>query len=178
MKYKYIFLVFGLALLLTSTVHAASKEIIWGVAPYFDQAKNERTYIPLAKYIEKSTKAKVKLVYFDSYEKVQKSLVDGSVDVAFLAASLYVSTKKKQPDLGYLITAKNRKNGKTHYFSYILTHVDSQISSLSGLKGKSFAFVNKKSSSGYKYPMAFFKRENIVPEDYFSKVDYLKLQHE
>ena len=48
-----------------------------------------------------------------------------------------------------------------------------EFNDLAALKGKSFAFVEHGSSSGYKYPLALFIANRVDPYKFFSKVYFL-----
>ena len=59
---------------------------------------------------------------------------------------------------------------RAYYYSWLISHKNSDITKVKHLRGKSFAFANKHSSSGYVFPMAYFKKRAIVPEEFFSKL--------
>ena len=63
--------------------------------------------------------------------------------------------------------------GKVSYNGYIITRKDSGISSLSGLRGHSFAYVDEGSASGYLYAQHIIKSEGMNPKTVFSKTSYL-----
>ena len=97
---------------------------------------------------------------------------NGEVDFAFLGPVLYVQTKNKYPDLVYLATSQTTKFGqkRAYYFGHIIVLKDSGITTISDLENKSFAFVNKQTTSGYRFPMVFFYNQGINPNKYFSKI--------
>ena len=61
-------------------------------------------------------------------------------------------------------------DGKPEYFAIMVTHPDSGIKTLADLKGKTFAFGDKGSTSGYLIPLHHFMTQGIDPEKYFSRV--------
>jgi len=63
---------------------------------------------------------------------------------------------------------------KAYYYGYCLVSVKSPYKSPADLQGKKWGFTKKSSSSGYQYPMAFFGREGIDPDLYFSDVKFLE----
>jgi phosphonate transport system substrate-binding protein len=67
-------------------------------------------------------------------------------------------------------------DGKPEYHAIIVTNPKSGIKNLQDLKGKSFAFGDKGSTSGYLIPLHHFMKNKIEPEQYFSKVLYTKHQ--
>ena len=67
-------------------------------------------------------------------------------------------------------------DGKPEYFAIMVTHPNSGIQKISDLKGKTFAFGDKGSTSGYLIPLHYFMTQGIDPETYFKKVIYTKHQ--
>jgi phosphonate transport system substrate-binding protein len=67
-------------------------------------------------------------------------------------------------------------DGKPEYFAIMVTHPDSGVRSIADLKGKTFAFGDKGSTSGYLIPLHHFMTQGIDPDTYFSKVLYTKHQ--
>jgi phosphonate transport system substrate-binding protein len=61
-------------------------------------------------------------------------------------------------------------DGKPEYFAIMVTHPNSGINSPADLKGRTFAFGDKGSTSGYLIPLHYLMQQGITPEKYFSKV--------
>jgi phosphonate transport system substrate-binding protein len=61
-------------------------------------------------------------------------------------------------------------DGKPEYFAIMITHPNSGINSPADLKGRTFAFGDKGSTSGYLIPLHYLMTQGITPEGYFSKV--------
>lgn len=80
------------------------------------------------------------------YETGINDLVDGKVDFARFGPASYVTAKDLNPDIR--IVAMELKNGKKRFKGIIAVHQDSSISSLSDLKGQSFAFGDRLSTIG------------------------------
>jgi phosphonate transport system substrate-binding protein len=71
--------------------------------------------------------------------------------------------------------------GKPEYHALIVTHPNSGLTSAQDLlgpkgKGRSFAFGDKGSTSGYLIPLHFFLQQGIEPEKHFGRVLYTKHQ--
>jgi phosphonate transport system substrate-binding protein len=68
-------------------------------------------------------------------------------------------------------------DGKPEYFALVITNPKSGLNKLEDLKGKTFAFGDKGSTSGYLIPTHQFLKMGIPdPEKFFSKVLYTKHQ--
>jgi phosphonate transport system substrate-binding protein len=58
-------------------------------------------------------------------------------------------------------------NGQEGYFSVILVRSDSPYQSVADLKGKSFAFADPNSTSGYAFPSYFLRKQGLDPQALF-----------
>lgn len=139
-----------------------------------DKDKNDATYRPLAEYLAQKLGRKVQLRTVDSWEGLAKSLANGETDIALLGPWGYVLANGNS---GAQAVATILYDGKPSYHAVIVTRPDSGINTLQDLKGKSFAFGDKGSTSGYLIPTHQLLTMGITnPEKYFGKVVYTKHQ--
>ena len=61
-----------------------------------------------------------------------------------------------------MIVAKNQWHGKTTFTSRIYVRKESGLTTLEDLRGKTIAFVDPASSSGYIYPMVLLIQRGLV----------------
>jgi len=165
----------GLALTLTmSLAQADSGPLRLGVGLFQpDKDKNDATYRPLADYLAKKLGREVKLFTVDTWEGLAKSLASGETDIALMGPWGYVLAHHTA---GAQVIATILYDGKPEYFAITVTNPKSRINSIQDLKGKTFAFGDKGSTSGYLIPFYNFQKLAIDPETYFSKVIYTKHQ--
>jgi phosphonate transport system substrate-binding protein len=138
-----------------------------------DKDKNDATYRPLAQYLSQQLGRPVELRTVDTWEALAKSLANGETDIALLGPWGYVLANHES---GAQAISTILYDGKPEYSAIIVTHPDSRIKTVDDLKGKTFAFGDKGSTSGYLIPLHFFMQQNIEPEKYFGKVLYTKHQ--
>ncbi|MEA9358423.1 phosphate/phosphite/phosphonate ABC transporter substrate-binding protein [Bacteriovorax sp. PP10] len=166
-----------LALMFLSTqVFAELAPLKFGVGLFQpDKEKNDATYKPLADYLAKELKRPVELKTVDTWEGLAKSLAAGETDIALMGPWGYVLANN---EANASAIATILYDGKPEYFAIIVTHPNSGITKTEQLKGKSFAFGDKGSTSGYLIPFHYFHKTFSVkePEDFFSKVLYTKHQ--
>ncbi len=140
-----------------------------------DKEKNDATYKPLAEYLASVLKRPVELKTVDTWEGLAKSLANGETDIALMGPWGYVlaNNEAKAQAIATILY-----DGKPEYFAIIITHPNSGITKVEQLKGKTFAFGDKGSTSGYLIPFHYFQKTfNITePEAFFSKVLYTKHQ--
>ncbi|WP_334191030.1 phosphate/phosphite/phosphonate ABC transporter substrate-binding protein [Noviherbaspirillum sp.] len=138
-----------------------------------DKEKNDATYRPLAEHLSKQLGRPVQLRTVDTWEGLAKSLANGETDIALLGPWGYVLANH---EAGAQAVSTILYDGKPEYFAIMITHPDSGINTVADLKGKTFAFGDKGSTSGYLIPYHYFMQQGIDPDKYFSKVLYTKHQ--
>ncbi len=125
---------------------------------------------PVIQYLEGALGMKVKKFVATDYAGIVEALRNNSADAGFMGPLQYVIARREAgaiPLLGELYY------GKDTYTSHIFVRKDSGIDSLGGLKGKSIAFTDPLSSSGYLYPLSVFKDQKLIPgapEEFFRKI--------
>lgn len=132
-----------------------------------DKEKNDATYRPIAEYLAKRLARPVQLRTVDTWEGLAKSLATGETDIALLGPWGYVLANH---EAGAQAIATILYDGKPEYFAIMVTHPKSGISSVKDLKGRTFAFGDKGSTSGYLIPLHHFMKRGIDPDRYFSRV--------
>lgn len=139
-----------------------------------DKEKNDATYRPLAKYLSKKLDRPIELRTVDSWEGLAKSLANGETDIALMGPWGYVLANNQA---GAQAVATILYDGKPQYFGIVVTNPKSGLNKLEDLKGKTFAFGDKGSTSGYLIPIHQFMKMGINdPEKFFSKTIYTKHQ--
>jgi phosphonate transport system substrate-binding protein len=141
-----------------------------------DREKNDATYRPLAQHLAQRLARPVQLRTVDSWEGLAKSLANGETDIALMGPWGYVLANHFA-DAQVVSTILYQ--GKPDYFALIVTHPDSGLNSVQDLlgakgRGRSFAFGDKGSTSGYLIPLHLFQQRGIDPEKHFARVLYTK----
>jgi phosphonate transport system substrate-binding protein len=143
-----------------------------------DRESNDATYRPLADHLAERLGRPVALRTVDSWEGLAKSLASGETDIALMGPWGYVLAHHHA---GARAVATIVYDGRPEYHAIIVTHPDSGLRSVHDLlggagRGRSFAFGDKGSTSGYLIPLHFFMRQGIDPESHFGRVLYTRHQ--
>jgi phosphonate transport system substrate-binding protein len=143
-----------------------------------DREKNDATYRPLATHVGQRLGRPVDLRTVDSWEGLAKSLANGETDLALMGPWGYVLA---QHHADAQVVATILYQGKPEYFALIVTHPESGLNSIDDLlgakgRGRSFAFGDKGSTSGYLIPLHLFQQRGIDPEKHFARVLYTRHQ--
>ena len=153
----------------------------FGTPPYQKgQAIDEiRTlYKPMLTWLGDQAGCRFDFIGADTYDEMIKMVAEGKVQLAALGPVPYLLAKQQNPKIKLLLTELKWDEEKKHlidtYRGYILTLKKREdLKTLWDLKGKKFAFVNRHSTSGYKYPNALMKQKGINPNIFFSKIYFL-----
>src|ERR687888_1150679 len=115
--------------------------------------------------------APVRVTVASDYAAVIEALRNRTADLAFVHPVGYVLASR---EARARIVAKNLWHGKSTFTSRIYVRKDSGIKTLEGLRGKTIAFVDPTSSSGYTYPMVLLIQRGLVknrdPKTFFREV--------
>jgi phosphonate transport system substrate-binding protein len=125
----------------------------------FAQALTRLTGLPVQVYIA------------SDYAAVIEALRSKNVELAFVHPVGYVLAAR---EAGCRIIAKDVWHGKTSFTARLWVRRDRPIHRLEDLRGKTIAFVDPASSSGYIYPMVLLIKQGVVrdrdPKTFFKEV--------
>jgi phosphonate transport system substrate-binding protein len=132
------------------------------VVPYEAADKLNEDYGGMADYLAKrSGKPQGRFVPVTEYAGVIAALKSGQVDVAYLSP-LPFAIASEQMKLAPL--AMPYVKGKLNYYGILFVRSDSSIRTLDDLKGKTVAFSDPTSTSGYLLPRRLLETRGILPQ--------------
>lgn len=169
---RFLILLFALCLSLFAT-----KNITFGSPPFQDPTIVHRAHKPLMDFLEKRLEIKINHLVSKDYNNLVTLMENGEIDLATYPSGLYVKAKQQMPELHYIATMLLKdSDGKLtdHYRGVIAVAGDSSIRNLFMIKGKRIGFTDKRSSSGYVYPMLHLMEKGIDPDKDFAGVFMLK----
>jgi phosphonate transport system substrate-binding protein len=112
----------------------------------------------------------VRVTVASDYAAVIEALRNRTADLAFVHPVGYVLANREAKAV---IIAKDRWHGNTSYTARIWVRKDSGLKTLEDLRGKTIAFVDPASSSGYVYPMVMLIQRGLVknkdPKTFFKE---------
>ncbi|ACM22144.1 ABC transporter, periplasmic substrate-binding protein [Geotalea daltonii FRC-32] len=126
-------------------------------------------YREFLEYLGRQIGQPVEYVDAEDYAEINRKLETGELEAAFVCSGPYVDGKEK---FGLEFIAAPQAYGEKVYYSYFIVPSKSQVTSLDGLKGKSFAFTDPLSNSGKLVPEYTLARMGTTPERFFSKISY------
>ena len=120
--------------------------------------------------VEEALGVPVKIFTPADYDGVIQGLLGGTIDFAGLGASAYAKIYLTDPAAVDVKLTTQNVDGSTGYYSIGFARKDSGITSIETAKGKTFAFADPNSTSGYLVPAAELTATYGTLEDYFSEV--------
>ncbi len=127
---------------------AAPKDQVLRVAvgTFVSPESTYASYARLADMLAAGVSRRAELVQRESYEQVNRLLLDGEVDVALICTGAYIPIRDRVRLLAVPVFA-----GHATYYSVVIAHRPGPIS-LAELRGKRFAFTDPLSNPGRPYP--------------------------
>lgn len=122
-----------------------------------------RIYLPFLRYIERAVGKKFCLQFTEKYEDTIKDLGSGITQFAALGPVSCVLAKKRY-NVDCLVMGLNA-GGKAEYSAFIFTGIDSPLTDIRDLKGKSFAFGDRFSTQGHIIPRKMLEDTGIFLQD-------------
>jgi phosphonate transport system substrate-binding protein len=171
--------VLGLALLVVFALAAGApaqdaswpKELTFALLSTESSAEITRRWGPIIAQLEKDLRVRVKHVTSTDYRGSIEALKFKKADIGHLGPKAYVEASANNYANVEPVAQLQLANGSLGYRSCLIVHADSDVFSPEDTAGKTFAFNDPNSASGYLVPSAFFLMEmGIDPQKHFSRV--------
>jgi len=133
-----------------------------GIVPLEAPEKMKIRFTPLARFLEKALGRKVVIRASDDFESAVRDLGTGKSDLAYLTPSTFLEGKDKY---GIRVVLKEVRGHKPFYHSVIAAKEGSGIHSVSQLRGRRFAFGDRKSTSSFLMPRAMLASAGLSMDD-------------
>lgn len=147
------------------------KELEFGVIPAEASQEMVARFAPLVKHLETKLGLKIKTYLGADYAAVVVGMKGGKVDLAYLGPLSYVTAARESGAQAF--AKENTIKSGTGNSGVIVSRADSKIKTTADAKGKTFAFVDPNSASGYLLPMIYFTQTlQVRPEAYFRAVRF------
>jgi len=149
------------------------KEITFALLSTENASEITRRWSPILAQLEKDLGIKVKAATATDYRGTIEALKFKKAEIGHLGPKSYVEASNNNYANVEPIAQLRLANGSLGYRSCLIVHTDSDIFGPEDMAGKTFAFNDPNSTSGYLVPSTFFMSEmNIDPKKFFSKVTF------
>ncbi|MGY6697675.1 MAG: phosphonate ABC transporter substrate-binding protein [Roseinatronobacter sp.] len=166
-----------LALLLSTVAPAAAD---WradfgtyniGILSGENEADRLRRYSCLQELMTQTLGVPVELYPAADYAGVMQGLLAGQLHQAGLGASGYAGIYLQDPEAVEVVMTSANVDGSLGYYSIIVTRADSGIETIDDMAGRSLAYADANSASGYLFPRAELRLAGIE-DTYFGRVGF------
>ncbi|MBA4371705.1 MAG: hypothetical protein C0402_02455 [Thermodesulfovibrio sp.] len=152
------------------------KEILIGLIPEMNVFKQQERFRPLAEYLTKKTGVKVNITILSRYGNIIERFTSEKMDGAFFGSftgALAVEKLGAEP-----LARPVNLDGSSTYHGYLFVRKDSGIRDASGMKGKKMAFVERATTAGYIFPVAYLRQHGVRDYKTFFKEFYFTGSHD
>lgn len=151
-------------------------EIVIGLIPETNVFRQAERFAPLSAYLSEQTGRTVRFTVLARYGNILENFEQRHLDGAFFGSFTGALAIQK---LGIVPLARPvNLSGRSSYAGYIFVRKDSGIANAAGMRGKRFAFVEKATSAGYLFPLAYFHAQGIKDVDAFLGASYFTGSHD
>jgi phosphonate transport system substrate-binding protein len=126
-------------------------------------------YRSIANFLGLQVDRPVMLIQRKSYAEIALLLLNGGADIAFFSSGEYANYSGF--DEIEMLAAQQRM-GLPYHQGYIIVAKDSEINGIDDLKGKTVAFTDPLSYSGYTFLVHMLRQRNQTPETFFGRYIY------
>ena len=155
---------------------AARQKILIGLIPEMNVFKQRERFRLLGDYLSKKTGVEVNFTILSRYGNIINRFTSENMDGAFFGSFTGALAIEK---LGVIPLARPvNLDNTSSYRGYIFVRRDSKIRDVGGMKGKRMAFVEKATTAGYIFPLAYLREHGIKDMDHFFSSSYFAGSHD
>lgn len=152
------------------------EKIFIGLVPEMNVFAQMHRFQPLADYLSRETGIEVQLTMLNSYGNIIERLRTAEIDAAFLG-SFTGALAISQLDAIPVARPVNLDNTST-YHGHIFTRKDSNVTTAADMQGKTMVFVDRATTAGYVFPLAWLKKEGVTDYAVFFKEYFFAGSHD
>lgn len=138
---------------------SAPKAVPFGLCPKYNPRIMYQLYQPFIDYLNENTPYRFEIKLSRSYGETIRRLSEGEVAIASCGPVPYI--RAREANAVYPLVRPLAKGGKPFYHGVVVVRKESPIRELKDLKGRSFAFGQRWSTTGHIYPQYHMARARV-----------------
>lgn len=142
----------------------------YGVQSVETQSAAMSRYERFGTYVQEKLGVDLELYLASEYSGVIQAIAAGQIEVMDMGASGYAAAWIETNGGVEPLVVPQETDGSIGYYSVMFVRADSDIQSFEDTKGRSFAWADPNSASGYLFPLVSMRERGIDPEEHFSNV--------
>ncbi len=147
-------------------------EIKFGILSGENEKDRIARYDGLKSYLTETLGVPVEVFTASAYDGVIQAMAGDQIEFAFHGSSSYAAAWTETEGQVIPLLTRRMQSGATGYFSKLYARCDSGIANIDDLKGKTLAFADPDSTSGYAVPYFNLIKQGIEPETYFGAIPF------
>lgn len=148
-----------------SLAQSTQQKILIGVLPEMNVFKQKQRFKMLGEYLSKKTGVTVVFTILSRYGNIIDRFTAEKMDGAFFGSFTGALAIKR---LGVVpLVRPVNIDGTSTYHGYLFVRKDSGIKTVSDMKNRRMAYVDKATTAGYLFPLAYLKENGIKDTDHF-----------
>jgi phosphonate transport system substrate-binding protein len=149
---------FSLLLLAFTFVNAQQQSINFYLTPSLSSELLDKKGTFIKDFLEKETGLSINMMIPGSYDELVDQFNSKTPCFAMMSSQSYVLANQKY---GAQVKLRTVRFGHSVYYGMIIAKSTSNIKDIGGLQGKSIAYTDELSTSGYLYPKKLLERNKI-----------------
>jgi phosphonate transport system substrate-binding protein len=151
---------------------ASFKELRFGITSAENEADTLVRFDAFASYMRAKLGVPVTVRRGSDYAAVVEALAARQVEFARMGPAAYARAVQLMGDDIQPLAKDMDLDGSVGYHSVVVVRADAPYRSLSDLKGKTLAFADPNSASGFVAPSYFMAKEGLVPSRHFGRTGF------
>jgi phosphonate transport system substrate-binding protein len=145
----------------------SSPVLRWSAIPDRAAQSVRAQHLPLMDAVCQGAAVQCRWVDAATYAEVVEKLGDGSIDIAFLGGVTFARAQARHGAIALVM-----RDIDTRFTSVVVVRSADTARSVRDLRGRSFTFGDRNSTSGHVMARQFLTTQGIDPEKFFSSVGY------
>lgn len=161
---------------LPSMAQPSKEKILIGILPEMNVFRQKQRFKLLGEHLSKKTGVTVEFTILSRYGNIVDRFSAEKMDGAFFGSFTGALAIKK---LGVVPLARPvNLDGTSTYHGYLFVRKDSGIKGINEMKNKKMAYVDKATTAGYVFPLAWLKENGITDTDHFFSETFFAGSHD
>lgn len=172
----FIAIILTLCIPLPSLAQSSPQKILIGIVPEMNVFKQKQRFKLLGEYLSKKSGIAVEFTILSRYGNIVDRFSSEKLDGAFFGSFTGALAIKR---LGVVPLARPvNLDGSSTYHGYLFVRKDSGIKGVHEMKGKKMAFVDKATTAGYLFPLAYLKENGVTDTNSFFSKSFFTGSHD
>jgi phosphonate transport system substrate-binding protein len=142
----------------------------YGVQSVETQAASLTRYKGFSEYVKKKLGVELEVFLASEYAGVIQAIGAKQIEVMDMGASGYAAAWLETKGNVQPLVVPTNADGTIGYYAVAFVRADSPYKTLADLKGKTWAWAEPNSSSGYLFPLVGLRKTGLDPDKHFGKV--------